>query len=54
MCSNPRSWPFGSHNSPKKWHPLGSHVRVIHEVRGMEAITVEQVLREAILAAFQK
>ena len=39
---------FGSYNRPKQWHPLGPHVRVIHELRGMGAITVEQVLQEAL------
>jgi len=39
---------FGSFNKPKEWHPLGPHVRVIHEHLGMEAITVDQVLQEAL------
>jgi heptosyltransferase III len=47
---------FGSYNRPKQWHPIGSHVHVIHELRGMDAITVESVLQQAltILAGSQK
>lgn len=39
---------FGSFNKPRRWHPLGSHVRVIQELLGMEAITVDKVLQESL------
>lgn len=39
---------FGSFNRPKQWHPLGSHVRVIHEMRGMDSISVDQVVQQAL------
>jgi ADP-heptose:LPS heptosyltransferase len=47
---------FGSYNRPKQWHPIGTHVHVIHELRGIDAITVESVLQEAltVLAGTQK
>ncbi|QPN59140.1 glycosyltransferase family 9 protein [Synechococcus sp. CBW1002] len=39
---------FGSYNKPKLWHPLGSHVRVIHQMKGMDGISVDQVLKQAL------
>jgi heptosyltransferase III len=39
---------YGSHNRPKEWHPLGFHVHVIHDLRGMAAIRVECVLEQAL------
>ena len=35
---------FGNFNRPNEWHPIGSHVSVIHEPKGMNKITVSQVL----------
>lgn len=35
---------FGDHNKPKEWHPIGPHVKVIHETRGIDKITVDMVL----------
>jgi ADP-heptose:LPS heptosyltransferase len=34
---------FGNYNSPIKWHPYGSRVSVLHEMRGINWITVEDV-----------
>lgn len=42
---------FGSFNKPKQWHPYGSHVRVIHELKGMNAISVDRVLCKALAMA---
>jgi ADP-heptose:LPS heptosyltransferase len=39
---------FGSFNTPKQWHPMGSHVQVIHEQRGVCFISVDQVLTKAL------
>ena len=39
---------FGSYNKPKQWYPLGAHVRVIHEESGIELISVDQVLTQAL------
>ena len=39
---------FGAYNKPKEWHPIGAHVQIIHELRGMEAISVDQVLQRAL------
>lgn len=33
---------FGDFNRPRKWHPYGAGHRVIHEMRGVRAITVER------------
>lgn len=41
---------FGSFNRPARWHPHGSHHTVIHEMRGVDKISVEAVLG-AILKA---
>ena len=38
---------FGSKNRPKIWHPIGSHVQVIHEQAGISFISVDQVLHKA-------
>jgi heptosyltransferase-3 len=35
---------FGSFNEPKKWHPPGEGHVIIHEMRGIAAITVDRVL----------
>lgn len=40
---------FGNNNLPRKWHPHGAAHRVIHEMRGMAWIRVEQVV-EALRA----
>lgn len=37
---------FGNHNRPRKWHPYGAHVRVIHEMAGTQHIPVERALTE--------
>ena len=42
---------FGSFNKPKQWHPYGSNVRVIHELKGMNAISVDKVLQQALALA---
>lgn len=39
---------FGDNNVPRKWHPYGPANRVIHDVRGMNAIEVEQVSRAVL------
>jgi len=39
---------FGDYNRPRKWHPYGSGHRPLHDMRGVRAITVEQV-RDAVL-----
>jgi ADP-heptose:LPS heptosyltransferase len=38
---------FGDYNKPVQWHPIGSHVSVLHELQGIDAITVDQVLDRA-------
>ena len=43
---------YGNNNLPRKWHPYGSQHRIIHDLRGVGAIRVEQVLdalREQLL-----
>jgi ADP-heptose:LPS heptosyltransferase len=39
---------FGSVNKPKLWHPLGSHVSIIHDMRGIDHISVQHVLDKAV------
>jgi ADP-heptose:LPS heptosyltransferase len=39
---------FGSYNKPVQWHPIGSHVSVIHNQRGIEVISVDEVLHRAV------
>jgi ADP-heptose:LPS heptosyltransferase len=34
---------FGDFNRPNKWHPIGSHVTVLHDMAGMSAIGVDAV-----------
>ncbi len=34
---------FGDNNPPRKWHPYGPRCRAIHDMRGVRAITVDQV-----------
>jgi heptosyltransferase-3 len=34
---------FGERNLPRKWHPLGPQHRIIHDQRGVSAISVDQV-----------
>ncbi|WP_417247849.1 glycosyltransferase family 9 protein [Celeribacter sp.] len=44
-CSNtPSIGIFGNFNAPKQWHPVGAHVRVIHEMRGLAHITPQDVM----------
>jgi ADP-heptose:LPS heptosyltransferase len=39
---------FGSYNKPAQWHPIGSHVSVIHNIKGIEYISVEEVVKKGI------
>lgn len=39
---------FGNYNRPAQWHPIGDHVSVVHELQGMNAITVDEVLDRAL------
>jgi len=34
---------YGNYNRPAKWHPFGSHHRIIHNMAGVSAITVADV-----------
>jgi hypothetical protein len=36
---------FGNFNKPRKWHPYGKAVRIIHRLEGMSAITVDEVAK---------
>jgi len=38
---------FGQFNKPKRWHPLGSHHRIIHRSAGIRQISVEEVYEAA-------
>ena len=40
---------FGDYNSPRKWHPYGLKHRVVHDVRGLDMISVEHAY-EAVVA----
>lgn len=40
---------YGNRHDPRKWHPYGRAHRIIHEMRGVSAIGVEQVV-EAVRA----
>ena len=45
---------FGDFNRPAKWHPFGSHHRIIHNMAGVKAITVAKVdaaLRDVLTSA---
>lgn len=42
---------YGDGNRPSKWHPYGSGHTILHEMRGVDAITVDQVAG-AVLAYF--
>lgn len=37
---------FGDKNVPRKWHPHGRQHRIVHEMRGVQAITVDRVEAE--------
>jgi heptosyltransferase-3 len=42
---------FGDFNVPKRWHPIGRHHKIIHDMRGVQAISVRTVhyaVREAL------
>jgi ADP-heptose:LPS heptosyltransferase len=39
---------FGDYNRPRKWHPYGTGHRPLHDMRGVRAISVDQV-RDAVL-----
>ena len=44
---------YGDYNRPSKWHPFGSHHRIIHNMSGVSAITVADVdtaLRDVLAA----
>jgi hypothetical protein len=34
---------FGDYNMPKWWHPMGRGHRIVHDMRGVRAITPETV-----------
>ena len=34
---------FGDYNAPKRWHPIGDQHRIIHNMRGVRAITPDEV-----------
>lgn len=38
---------FGDNNPPRKWHPIGPRVSVIHRMQGISAIRVEEVEQAA-------
>jgi len=38
---------FGNFNRPRRWHPYGARHRVIHEMAGTAAITVDRVVATA-------
>ena len=37
---------FGASNLPRSWHPEGSSVSILHDMNGVQAITVEKTLTE--------
>ena len=39
---------YGDHNEPRKWHPYGERHSILHDMRGVAAITVEQVAQAVI------
>lgn len=39
---------FGNFNRPIKWHPIGPMVSIIHQMKGMQAISVDEVERAAV------
>lgn len=43
---------FGDNNPPRKWHPRGPAHRIVHDMRGVQAISVERIEAEvrALLA----
>jgi hypothetical protein len=45
---------FGDFNRPAKWHPFGSHHRIIHNMAGVSAITIAEVdaaIRDVLASA---
>jgi hypothetical protein len=38
---------FGDNNRPRKWHPVGPQHRLLHDLRGVQAIEVDAVLQAA-------
>lgn len=44
---------FGSYNEPVRWHPYGTRHRIIHDMRGIEAISVDTV-EAATLEVFER
>jgi ADP-heptose:LPS heptosyltransferase len=34
---------FGNYNEPCRWHPIGSHVRIIHRMEGLDRISPQEV-----------
>ncbi|MEY9985997.1 heptosyltransferase-3 [Bradyrhizobium yuanmingense] len=45
---------FGNFNKPMKWHPYGAGHAIIHNMRGMTAISVNEVLDTAIQLLSQR
>lgn len=39
---------FGGFNKPRVWHPYGEHVRVLHQMKGMQEISVGCVVEAAL------
>ena len=35
---------LGNYNMPKWWHPIGAQHRILHDMRGLDHITPDQVL----------
>ena len=35
---------FGNYNAPIKWHPTGPQVSILHDMRGIDYIAVEDVI----------
>jgi ADP-heptose:LPS heptosyltransferase len=38
---------FGAYNRPVMWHPVGDHVRILHNLSGLEQITVAETAAAA-------
>jgi ADP-heptose:LPS heptosyltransferase len=35
--------PFGSRNPPRRWHPYGIRHRIVHRIRGVQYVKVEEI-----------
>jgi heptosyltransferase III len=42
---------FGDFNRPRKWHPFGKRNHIIHNMQGMSAISVDEVVDAVKLGA---